>query len=404
MTRTIRTHKTGVRNATKILGRALSLFSPLLALPFIFHEIGKGNRHALTLLAIFMSLCAILSPPFADLYRHGQEYASYQVMADIPYVQSNGKDYVLYTLLCFFAKNGIPFEWVRALFTFVCYYVSFALYKSVVKENARIGNDRRLQFLVFLCFFLSVPFIWIVNGLRSATASYLMIFAWLQIHRGKSLRSIPFALLSVWTHFFSWVFIPFLLAYKIRKLRISRFYFIAGAVVIAVAGATLLTSVMDSSFFDAAEETGFSESSKALYMENLNYSTMSSNGFIALFLERMPLLVLVAFAFLRCDKWTRPQEQAYFRLLLLLLAAVLPFFIPTQRLSWTVCPILLYLFLKNSDRHILGKAEILAGATVVSQLSYMYGYREVLFATPYTELLLPVWISLTHSYPLNFSL
>lgn len=403
-TLSLNTHSARTTHIYTLVGGILFLLSPLLALPFIFNEIYKQRLHALTLLSGIMSLCAILSPPFADLYRHGLEYASYQVSADIPYIQSNGKDFVLYTMLCFFAKNGIPFEWIRAIYIFVCYQISFALFRTLLKENVTIRNNRKLSFLVFLCFFFSVPFIWIVNGLRSATSCYLMVYAWLQLYRGRTLLSIPFALLSAWTHFFGWAFIPILCLYKVTKIKITHRRFLILAIIMAALGATFLSFILENPLLALQEDIGITESSKSLYMEDLDYSTMSTNGFIALFLERMPILTFIAYAIFQRRKWSNPHEQTFFYLLILILAAVVTFFIPTQRISWFVCPILLFLFLKNIHRHFMFKAKLLVFMTFISELAHIYGYRDTLFATPFEYLAIPAWFSCMYSYPLAFHL
>ena len=59
---------------------ALLFIYPLGALLPILCEIYNRKKYAFVLLSVFMGLCAILFPPFADLYRHLISIMSIQLL------------------------------------------------------------------------------------------------------------------------------------------------------------------------------------------------------------------------------------------------------------------------------------------------------------------------------------
>lgn len=389
----------------------LLLICPFLVIPFIINEIRKGHNEPTLymMLSLIMSLCAFLSPPFADLYQHAQVYKFYNTVESDSIIRSNGQDYILYTISSLFARYGIPFEWVRAIFVFISYQINFALFRFFVTLVPELITNKKLFFLVFLCFYLSVPFIWIVNGLRSATADYLMIYAWLMSYRCQRIRSVIFVLLSVWMHFSCFVFIPFILLTMFRRvlvIPIPHLLFVCLFFAFGFAGSYFLTFFFGGTDFS---NVGASDSVVDYYTEDLNYSKVSTHGMIALILERLPLLLLASVLlvqknFFRDKKFSYDKSFSY--LMLLLLAGCVSFFIPFQRISWWVYPILMFLVLRRILISLRGTQLVqwMCWANVILQLSYLYGYREVFWNTPFYYLVMPVSFALNHYYPLDFNL
>lgn len=385
----------------------LFLISPAFSLPIIIHNIYKGNLKVLTLLALFMSLCAVITPPFADLYRHTQMYYAYKsdVLND-SFIQSNGSDYVLYTLTHFFAKIGIHFELIRGLFVFICYQISFILYKSLVKTKDGLSDNPKLCFYIFLCFFLSVPFIWIVSGLRSATSSYLMIYAWYLLSHKKIFWCIVCALLSVWTHYFSLIFLPFLFLYALSRQHINHILFVCLFVFSLLSGGTLLSDAIINFSQETSNNIGPSQNAIDFYIGGgLTYNDLSMNGLIALILERLPMIILILVNVFQSKFWCNKKEQTFVYLLILLTGLCTFFFIPFQRITWLTYPIMLYLILKNYNIRALQKhIYILVLATILLQFAYLYGYRDIMLNTPWYLLFFPAVIAFNHTYPSNYSI
>ncbi|MFR3328879.1 MAG: hypothetical protein ACLTSL_01715 [Odoribacter splanchnicus] len=165
----------------------LFLFSPFIAFLFSLYML-RQNYSYTHFLSFFMGLCAILFPPYADLYRHTLTYFSF--WSDTSALWETillNSDFLLTGLSCLFAKGHIPFEIVRFLFVFVCYEIYFALFKYYAFRNEWLQAHPKSLFIAFLITFALVPFIWIVNGLRQVTACTVMLWAtYLIFERHKS--------------------------------------------------------------------------------------------------------------------------------------------------------------------------------------------------------------------------
>ena len=62
----------------KITTLFLFFFSPLCALPCIFVEIYNRKKYAITLLSLFLAICAYMYIPSGDLYRYWLRYKEYE--------------------------------------------------------------------------------------------------------------------------------------------------------------------------------------------------------------------------------------------------------------------------------------------------------------------------------------
>mgnify|MGYP006885597567 FL=1 len=153
------------RSNYRILVIFVLLLCPIASVPLIISGILNKRHELLPLLSFVMATLAILSPPFADLYRHALNFQYYKhssVPISTIFMQ---KDYVLDLLEYYFAKWNFNFEFIRGLFVFVCYQIAFALYKELFKYVPALSYSKKYRCIVFLSVFFLVPFIWIVNGL-----------------------------------------------------------------------------------------------------------------------------------------------------------------------------------------------------------------------------------------------
>lgn len=382
------------------LNLLLMLLCPFFSFCVALRDLYHSRKRMLIWVSIFMSLCAILSPPFADLAVHARDYADFKNFPSVDLIQTNGKDFILYTISNLFSRLGINFDLIRGLFVFICYQVSFSLFSNLLRARPQLKNSKKHFFCVFLCFFLSVPFIWIVNGLRSATADYLMIYAWFWSTQKDIKKTILFAFLGVGTHFFSWIFVPFLIL-PFLNIKISRGTYCILFFISLFFGYKFLSGILGSESSNIQDITGTSEDVSNYYLNEFNYSTLSVNGVIALVLERSPILLLVLYSLFLKNKW-ESNDKTFFYACILLVNLCITYFIPLQRISWLVAPIMIYLYLRNNNINYF--FYLLLGSLFLSQLAYVYGYREVLLATPFYYLIFPAPMVLFHTYPLNYEL
>ncbi len=370
-----------------IIGIILFFISPLLALPVLIAGVYKGGYRSMFWISCVMALCAFITPPFADLYRHTLMYFQYTTYGAAPFLQSNGHDFALYTLSHFFAQNDIPFEYVRAIFVFITYEIAFFLFRSIVDECQISSQQRRERFLLFLLFFLSVPFIWVVNGLRMATACYIAVLAWYWIYKKNYLLGIATYGLSLCFHFGALMFAPVLLFTLLPVLRIPRWGFLIMLILLFGAGKILLQMIPSSviSMLDMeAQVSGYMEAS-----EDRFDSVMSLNGWIAMYLERTPLW-LILYWMIRGHLPLNGKNRTMLYMIYFVGFLVMPFTVLFQKYTLFVLPIALWLVVhqqKLESSVTRYHLRMLTGACILMTFAYMYGHREVLSATPFADLL-----------------
>ncbi len=393
-----------VINKTYIISFFLLLICPIMGLILIAREIvRRQNWEMLGLLAFFMGVWAMVTPPAGDLFNHAMLYRDYLRSLNTSFIQGD-QDYVLYTMAHFFAQCGIPFECIRGIYVFICYLIAFSLFRELMKANETLAGNRRFCLIAFYCFLLIVPFIWIVIGLRSATSCYLMIYAWLSFYRCRYVVGGLCALLGCFTHFFGWIFIPFLCVWPfLRRIKISYTVFLIGVVVMLALGKTVFGSILGGMSQDNLSAIGTSESSIDYYVGGGMDTTQSTNGLIAMIMERLPLIVCTAYMLLKRKVLYDERERTFAYLLVWLLCILVFYYIPIQRISWLVGPILMFFVLKNSPRNVLRyRLQLLFSATFLLQMAYVYGYRNVLLSTPFQYIFYPLPIAMFHTYPLSF--
>lgn len=396
------------RSNYRILVIFVLLLCPIASVPLIISGILNKRHELLPLLSFVMATLAILSPPFADLYRHALNFQYYKHSSVPISTIFMHKDYVLDLLEYYFAKWNFNFEFIRGLFVFVCYQIAFALYKELFKYVQVLSYSKKYRCIIFLSVFFLVPFIWIVNGLRSATSSYLFVYSWLSLYNGKRIKCWLFALLGVFTHFFGIVFIPVIILFHFRKYRISYFSYVIGAIVLFLLGKAIFSNLLDSISEDTLSSVGVTSQIRDYYVGTdeegaLTYSGLSFNGFIAMFMERSPLFYIFFTTIKsRCRNYDK-DDLFMIRVLFLLWIFISSSWIPFQRISWLISPIVMFLFIKNmkfNEQHI--RTRLLLLFTIIGQIAYIYGYRMVFFNTPFYLISLPLYFPVFHSYPGSF--
>ena len=356
------------------------VISPILSLGVNIYNIRKGNYSYLWIISLIMSFIALFTPLFEDSYRHALYYLEYK--KDTGYLRMysmQGLDLVLSTLSYNFSKLNIPFEYIRALFTFICYQISFTLLRATVKDK----YTRLKNFNLFLIYFLSVPFLWIVNGMRMATAAYVVVLAWLYLYKyNKKLVSTVLCIISLLIHFASVLYILLLLAYSINKRINIRYVLIAVVAMYLIFNTNILISLLSSA--------GLQILSNVINLYVLNSAdtfsaNMSQNGLIAMIVERIPIIV----SFIYIIKYRNKISTRYYNFTLAsicLFISTIPFVIIFQRLAYFITPTCLYIILNEADKTSVRK--ILLISVIISQLSYIYGYRELFLDTPFIYIMI----------------
>lgn len=360
----------------------LLVLCPFLSLLCSIHGVHKGKLNNLWIISVVMSFAAFISPPFADLYRHTLDYLHYMKYEYDGYIFfGTSFDFVLYSLSHLFAKYNIPFEYVRAIFVFITYQCSFFIYKTILRQNNFSTNSFE-GVCLFWIFFLTVPFIWVVNGLRMATACYLAAVGYIFFEQKKYFLGVEFAVLSLCFHFGSLLFFPVFLysAFPLVKINKKSFLIISA---FAIGVGVLLLKFLPDSVIQSLNM----EKQVDLYVNKSqeNFAdTMSFNGLIAMYLERIALwgvLFCMLFGVSCVEHKDSSKIYAYFIFLFLLL----PFTILYQKFSLFIIPVILFLFFRNIQEERVYKWLAILG--IITTFSYMYGYRKPLLATPYCKLL-----------------
>lgn len=361
---------------TYVLVVFLFLIYPLASVPAVFCEIFRQKRYAYTLLALFMGLCAILFPPFADLYRHQMYYQQY-VIADegIKIVTSNGYDFLLYTLSNAFACMSINFEWVRFFFAFASYQIVFCLFSGMIENNPTLSTNRKYAFCLFLCLYLLVPFIWIVNGLRFTLSSIIVLLAFYRLYILKAKYDwIVCCFIAIITHF---GVIPMILVLIINLLFKNKSFsprkiFVVSLFAYLFSNYALLDLIMGFALDENAQRVA------TVYVKNS--SGFSENrslfGLIASLLERAALYPLIIFIF-----YNRSFHNGAYNFLLSLIVLIslsFPFMVLYERVTLFAIPVFLVYFIWNFSikSSVLKYLQCLLLCAIISNLATLYGYRE----------------------------
>lgn len=398
-------NKENTSNNISAIIAVLFMICPIFSFIYIIHNAYKGRYNGLIWLSLSMSIVAISTPAFADLYRHTLLYFSYENYMNTGFIQSNELDFIFYTLTNLFAQNGIPFEFVSAIFVFVCYQIAFFLFHRTIESDYGQYWSNKVKFFVFLIFFLMVPFIAIMNGLRMATASYIAALGWYHFYHNNNVKGILLYLTACGMHFGSLLFLPLIIYMLLpqKKKEISYSIFILGMIFLFISGSILLR-ILPTSFIATLnmekQVTGYMENSVERFDER-----MSFNGLIAMYLERLPLLFV--FLLTATKKINlKDKENSILYVIFSLMFLYHPFTVLFQRYAFFATPIVIFLACKainNMKHRPLKFVRCLFFVCCIYTLSYMYGYRKILMSTNFHNLLIPpVYTALTTDTAENF--
>lgn len=365
----------------------LFLLCPALAIIAIVAQAYAGKYRSFTVLSLSIAMVALFTPAFADIYRHTLLYFDLENFSDA-LIQTNGNDFIFYTLTNFCARCHLPFEYVSFLFVFVCYQISFFLFRQILKATPITKENRKKMFCVFLSFVLMVQFIAIINGLRMATAAYLALLAWYFFYKRTYLKGVFFYALAVCTHFGALLFFPIMIFTIFPIFRINKTVFLVISLGLMAMGGILLNfvplSVIEA--LDLQDQViGYMVKSDEKFGD-----VMSSNGKIAMFLERIPYIVvtfLIIFNKIRLSD--KDMSILCFAVWLSLL--YYPFTVLFQRYGFFVVPLLVFISFQHQQNRARSGLPLMAilSSCVIMTMSYMYGYRVAFTHTKYYKMLYP---------------
>ena len=355
---------------------ALLFIYPLGALLPILCEIYNRKKYAFVLLSVFMGLCAILFPPFADLYRHNLNYFNFShEYSTFEIVTSNGLDFLLHTISNTFSDLNINFELIRFLFAFTSYQISFYLFRNIVSKNRELSENQKIYFISFLCVFLSVPFIWIVNGLRYTLAASFLLMALYRMFFIRKYNWWIWMVLAAISHFgiLPIVFVALLL-YYLRSFRINPIFAFLFSAIFAVIGMNLLLSIIDILPLEGSVKIIVN-----VYIKGNEGFTDSRSfmGLLANIIERTPLIPFLLF-YRREDN---PKIDNIYLAFVVLIGVSFPVMVLYDRVTLVAMQFFLFcfLYLYRNTRLKKNMCQLLLLCYLISNIGYLYGYREPLF-------------------------
>lgn len=332
--------------------------SPLLALPFIIHEVHHRQPYAYVLFSLFLALVAFLYPPTHDLWRHNMMYYSYvQHPADSLFVTQNGLDYVLYSLTALFAKCNIPFEYVRFLLVFFSYVIYFKVFKEVAAQNTILRGSSTNYVNCFWLMFFFIPFFDICCGLRQGFAVALYTYGvYLFYLKGKTCLGCVFLLLSVFTHFSMISVLPLVFLVKFKPFQINIKLALVLAVV-AYAISLALFGYLNDSVEAVGEQSTYTTGSQGVGSDYVASRSIRSHITHAIYYcMAIPLIVFTL-------KGRIPESKMYYlaNWLLVLCGLMLPYYTVTTRYVLIFMTISIPMFIANctSTKTLLFRLEFL---------------------------------------------
>lgn len=370
-----------------VINILLFLLCPALAIIAIIAQAYMGKYRSFTVLSLSIAMVALFTPAFADIYRHTLLYFNLENYSDA-LIQTNGNDFIFYTLTNFCARCHLPFEYVSFLFVFVCYQISFFLFRQILKKTPITKENRNTMFCVFLSFVLMVQFIAIINGLRMATAAYVALLAWYFFYKGNCLKGMLFYVLAVCTHFGALLFFPIMLFTIFPIIKIKRTVFLFVSLGLLAMGGILL-KIMPMSVVEALglyeQVIGYMEESAEKFGD-----VMSNNGKVAMFLERFPYIV-VTFLIIFNKIKLNAKDMSILCFAVWLSLLYYPFTVLFQRYGFFVVPLLVFISFQHQQNRAMTRFPLMAilSSCVIMTMSYMYGYRAAFTHTKYYKMLYP---------------
>lgn len=151
--------------------------SPLLALPLIIRGIYERRWSANVLFCIFLGLIAYLTVPYADLYRHYNDYQNAKGTSVIDFFSNlnNVINWFVGFIYVLMASLKIPFDFFRLVQLPVCFYLLTKIFDYQIKTSKRRYNYHEV-FLRYIILYLFFDFLFTVLGVRFGLGLCLFLY------------------------------------------------------------------------------------------------------------------------------------------------------------------------------------------------------------------------------------
>ena len=190
---------------------------PIGSLPLILFGIGRDRKVSIVLFAMVLSFTSMYYIPCGDQYRFWEIYHEFPDI-DWELFWSQPLHYLslVYPIMYVLKSIGASFEFIRALFVFVCFMAYWSV-GFLAYHNETVNRQQKHQLMSTLIILACIPFVQICCGWRYGIAICLLIKGtWSFYIEGKISHAILWIVLATAFHFSICVFIPivFLLTNK----------------------------------------------------------------------------------------------------------------------------------------------------------------------------------------------
>ncbi len=373
----------------------LFALSPLLSLPFILYSASNREKICGAMISVFMGIVAMLWAPTGDLYRHNMDYFYFQQMNwyDFIYYLKYKPDFLIYLLSFVFAKLNINYEFVRFILVFVSFQMSFNVFLDAIRCSEKMS---RYHVFVFFVFFFSVPFFWIVLGVRFSTAACLFVYGLYYYLKYAKKEGLIYITISLFIHFSMILPLLVLVMSKIRLKWSNRFLFLVLLMVLIFFRPSFLQYLIDVLFggnyihlYLSAYISGYWNGE---YLEDHSFKFLLSN--ILTSISMYPLFIIAM------KVVTRQRFDEYVRMLLIMICVCLMVSYTLYFRYALLMVLILVYYLFGWHLCILSKKNIICLFlfSLLSFTSQIYSWRRELTISNEKLLFYPIPVSLSSSY------
>ena len=225
-----------------LLGWLGMIISPILSLPFAIVGMIGLKKWGFVLWAFFMGLLGILYPPTGDIYRYYIDFKTISHISgsDFLLFLSFRFDYLLSIIEYILSRLGIPFDFYKFIYNFICYYILGILYLKIIYHygNKASINLRIIVLLTIITFSIS-------NFLfRFDFSKILFIYGCYLIFFDNNKKGWLYLIISCLNHLSMTVLLVFIILAKLKFFSFSKKILIAICICCLLLDAQLATSLL----------------------------------------------------------------------------------------------------------------------------------------------------------------
>ncbi len=304
-----------IRRINRAAKYLLFIVSPFLSLPILIQDIKKGNKYALTLFAIFLSILSLLYIPRftndkAFYYQLYENLNSTSINEFLNYLATGLTDFIFYILIYTFSLVKIPLQYLFLIITFFTVKIWFDIYyKSVI-----IYKPKSKEFLLFFLFILfSFSLAGLFSGIRfylSITLSFSGFFKGIVEEKKKT--GFFMVLLAALTHFSGFVYLPaylFILLFK-GSSRIYKIIFLLSFIFLIMPRDFLLDHITALNLIDKYQNKAQGYLGETDYIEN-SIDVGNFNNFLRYFFKSLWVYFAYLYLYLTRKKDSKIKNIFY---------------------------------------------------------------------------------------------